>query len=193
MKTKRQAQKENTRMRILEAAYRVYSKQGFLATTASIAKEAGVSHGTIFVHFPTLDDLLCDLIEDFGSTLGTETHCLAKEQNSVTELLKVHLAILARHEDFYIHLISERSLLPGDAQMMLVNMQSILAHHFSQAIEGEIINNTVKNIPIHLMFNTWMGLIHYYLLNKEFFAPDTRLLERYQSELIRTYIKLIKI
>ena len=180
-------------MCILEAAYRIYSEQGFLATTASIAKEARVSHGTIFVHFPTLEDLLCELIKDFGNALGTETHCLAKEQNSVAELLKVHLNILARHEAFYIRLISERSLLPDDAQMTLVNIQSIIAHHFSQVMEGEIQNNTVKNIPIHLMFNTWMGLIHYYLLNKEFFAPDTPLRERYHSELITSYIELIKI
>lgn len=193
MKSKRQEQKENTRMRILEAAYRIYSQQGFLATTASIAKEAGVSHGTIFAHFPTLDDLLCDLVEDFGNTLGTETHCFAKGQNSIEELLKVHLAILAEHEDFYIRLISERSLLPSDAQVTFVNTQSVMAYHFSKAIEGEFRNQIIKNIPIHLLFNTWMGLIHYYLLNKEFFAPDTPLLERYQFELIKTYIELIKI
>ncbi len=192
MKTKRQEQKENTRKRIVETAYRIYSEQGFAAATAAIAKEAGVSHGTIFVHFPSLDNLLNYLIEDFGNILGTEIHCLAEGQNSVKELLNVHLDILARYEDFYIRLISERSLLPRDAQMAFVNTQSTMAYHFSRVVEREFKSKTVKDIPIHMMFNTWIGLVHYYLLNKEFFSPDTPLIERYRSELIATFLELIR-
>ncbi len=190
MKSKRQLQKENTRKKILETAYQIYSEQGFSATTAVIAKEAGVSHGTIFVHFSSLDELLCSLIQDFGDALGSEIHRQAETKDNIEELLKSHLDVLARHEKFYIRLVAERSLLPEEARLTFSNIQSIVAYHFNKVIEHE--NNTIKDIPIHLMFNTWVGLIHYYLLNKDLFSPDTPILERYGSELTETFLELIK-
>jgi len=190
LKSKRQLQKENTRKKILETAYQIYSEQGFSATTAVIAKETGVSHGTIFVHFSSLDELLCCLIQNFGDALGSEIHRLAETKDTIEELLKAHLDILARHEKFYIRLIAERSLLPEEAKLTFSNIQSIVAYHFNKVLERE--NNTCKDIPVHLLFNTWMGLIHYYLLNKDLFSPDTPILERYGSELTETFLKLIR-
>ena len=190
MKSKRQLQKENTRKKILETAYQIYSEQGFSATTAVIAKEAGVSHGTIFVHFSSLDELLCCLIQDFGDALGSEIHRLAETKDNMEELLKAHLDVLARHEKFYIRLIAERSLLPEEARLTFSNIQSIVAYHFNKVFKRE--NNTCKDIPVHLLFNTWVGLIHYYLLNKDLFSPDTPIVERYGSELTETFLKLIK-
>jgi AcrR family transcriptional regulator len=48
-----------TRQRILEAAERVFSRDGFQgATTREIAREAGVNEVTLFRHFRSRDDLL---------------------------------------------------------------------------------------------------------------------------------------
>ena len=190
MKTKRQLQKEHTRKKIIETAYQIYSEQGFSATTAVIAKEAGVSHGAIFAHFSSLDELLCCLIQDFGDALGSEIHRLAETKDNIEELLKTHLDLLARHEKFYIRLIAERSLLPEDARLTFSNIQSIVAFHFNKAFERE--SSTIKDVPIPLLFNTWMGLVHYYLLNKDLFSPDTPVLERYGSKLTETFLELIK-
>lgn len=192
MKSKRQLQKENTRQKIIETAFQVYSKQGFTATTSTIAKEAGLSHGTIFVHFPTLNELLICLIESFGDTLAVEIHTLAEVGNNVEVLLKTHLDILAKYESFYIRLITERSLLPEDVQMTFANIQSTIAYHFSNVIKQEIDAQIIKKVPLHMIFNTWMGLIHYYLINKDFFSPEMPLLDRYSMELIETFLELIK-
>src|ERR1700720_146429 len=52
-----------TRKRILTAAVRVFSRDGFQgATTREIAREAGVNEVTLFRHFRTRDDLLRDTI-----------------------------------------------------------------------------------------------------------------------------------
>jgi|GEM_PF-7016826 AcrR family transcriptional regulator len=53
MPGKRRHQKEQTRMRIIAAVIKVYTEQGFSAPTTAIAGEAGISHGSIFVHFPS--------------------------------------------------------------------------------------------------------------------------------------------
>lgn len=52
---------EEKRQSVLGAARRVIAAQGLSATTAAIAKEAGVSNGTLFVYFATKPDLLNQL------------------------------------------------------------------------------------------------------------------------------------
>ena len=49
---------EDKRCAILEAAISVVAEQGLAAPTATIAKQAGVSHGSLFNYFPTKTDLL---------------------------------------------------------------------------------------------------------------------------------------
>jgi len=74
----RQIQKLNTRKKIIETAYKVFSEKGFSVPSSIIAKEAGVSHGSIFAHFPTMNDLLISLLSDFGDKMGSSLHILAK-------------------------------------------------------------------------------------------------------------------
>jgi AcrR family transcriptional regulator len=58
-KSVRQAGKNRRREEILEAAGKVFALKGYNgASTAEIAKEAGVAEGTIFRYFPTKKDIL---------------------------------------------------------------------------------------------------------------------------------------
>lgn len=191
MKSKRQIQKENTRQKIIETAYRVYTKEGFSASTATIAKEAGVSHGTIFAHFPSLNELLECIIKEFQISLAAELHEMADKSSSIGDFLDAHLDILIRHEDFYLRLITERSLLPEEVQYAFADTQSTIAHHFNQLLLREIKLGTIKEVPVHMLFNTWLGLIHYYLWNKDFFSPEEPVLMRYAGELKHTFLSLI--
>ncbi|MCR4437345.1 MAG: TetR/AcrR family transcriptional regulator [Eubacteriales bacterium] len=189
----RQTQKSNTRKKIIETAYRIFSEKGFSVPTSIIAKEAGVSHGSIFVHFPTLNDLLICLLSDFGDNMGASLHMLAKKCYSVENLLKEHLNVLEEYEAFYSRLILEKNRLPDEAKSTFVIIQSTVAFHFSSVIDREIEKGTVKKLPIHILFNTWLGLVHYYLLNKEFFSDSNgSVIRRYRAELLSTYLNLIK-
>lgn len=50
---------EETRRRIIEATYALHSEKGFAATTwKDIAARADVSVGTVYYHFPAIDDLV---------------------------------------------------------------------------------------------------------------------------------------
>jgi AcrR family transcriptional regulator len=56
---KRQAAVEETRQRILEATLSLHSEKGILGTSwQDIAKRADVSVGTVYKHFPSLDELV---------------------------------------------------------------------------------------------------------------------------------------
>lgn len=188
----RQIQKTNTRNKIIETAYCIFSEKGFSVATSVIAKEAGVSHGSIFVHFPTLNDLLVCLLSDFGDKIGASLHILTKKCDSIESLLEEQLNVLEEYEAFYTRLISEINLLPNEAKSTFVMIQSTVAFHFSNIIEREIEKGAIKKLPTHMLFNTWLGLVHYYLLNKEFFSsPNESVLRRYKVELLSTYLNLI--
>jgi len=189
----RQIQKLNTRKKIIETAYKVFSEKGFSVPSSIIAKEAGVSHGSIFAHFPTMNDLLISLLSDFGDKMGSSLHILAKKCDSVENLLKEHLKVLKEYETFYSRLISEKNRLPNEAKNTFAIIQSTVAFHFSSVIEREIEKGMVKKLPVHMLFNIWLGLVHYYLLNKDFFSDSNEsVIKRYDSELLSTYLNLIK-
>jgi AcrR family transcriptional regulator len=192
MTKKRALQKERTRERIITAAFKVYSEQGFTATTSAIAHEAGVSHGSVFVHFPTVESLLLCLLDSFARDMKNEIHALEDSGGDIERLLDLHIGVLIRHEGFYKRLITEAALLPREAKHELVAIQSTVSIHFTQALAPRIEAGSVKDIPFHMIFNTWLGLVHYYLMNAELFAPDSSVLTRYKSSLTKTFLALMK-
>lgn len=191
MKTKRQIQKEATRELILDTAYQVYADEGFAATTNKIAKAANVSHGTIFVHFPTVECLIICLLERFGSEINEHLHILSEKDESLETFLAAHINVLIRYEDFYKRLISEINSLPQEAKYVFINIQSVVSFHLNQVIEREKDKIAIKDIPMHIIFNSWLGLIHYYLTNNYLFTVGSVLTE-HKDELILNYIKLIE-
>ena len=188
---KRQIQKEETKKQIIRAAYRVYAEKGFSATTSDIAKAINVSHGTIFVHFSTRDDLLIQLLDDFDSTIISRLHELTVSSEHISDILNAHLCAIEEHEAFYTRLINEGRLLPAEARNTFIAIQSTIAFHMIKMIEKE--RPAIKNgIPDYFIFNSWIGLIHYYLQNNDMFAPDSSVIKRYKNELTENFLKLIK-
>ena len=71
--TRQERKEEIVNMRrgqILDAALEVFSRKGFaLATTVEIAREAGVSEGTIYNYFPSKRELFIAVIKNFVITV----------------------------------------------------------------------------------------------------------------------------
>jgi AcrR family transcriptional regulator len=192
-KTQRQIQKDQTRKHIVETAFKLFAQQGITATTtADIAKAANVSHGTVFVHFATQEMLLNTVIEEFGTRVSLRLHELVASDKSLREVLEAHLKGLAEFEAFYTRLVIEGRLLPESARNAFIMIQSSISFHISQAAEREMKAGTIEPYPVHLLFNTWLGLIHYYLTNNDLFAPGESVLNRYGQELLEYYMRLIR-
>ncbi|MGL5513497.1 MAG: TetR/AcrR family transcriptional regulator [Sporomusa sp.] len=192
IRSKRLQQKEETKKLIIKTAYKVYAEKGFSATTSDIAKQAGLSHGSIFSHFSTVNSLLICLIQEFGQVIGFQLHQLAVGSESIVDVLHAHVNVLAEYENFYTRLISEMSLLPEDAKHTLIMIQSTISFHLNKVAEREINNGNIKKIPMYIIFNTWLGLIHYYLQNRELFAPGASVLKQHGNELVKHFLELIK-
>ena len=189
---KRQIQKAATRENIVRTAMRVYSQQGFFVSTNEIAKEAGIAHGSIFVHFPTRNELQLYTLNRIAEELGEKLHNLSLAGAELQKLLNAHIDVLKEYEAFYTHLISELPSLPSEAQQTLITIHSITSHHFSELIEKAVQKGEIKDIPLHMLFNTWIALLHYYLQNKKLFAPETSVLDRYRDDLVSAFISLTR-
>jgi AcrR family transcriptional regulator len=62
---------DDKRTAILDAAARVIAAQGLGAATATIAREAGVSNGSLFTYFDTKADLLNQIYLELKTEMGT--------------------------------------------------------------------------------------------------------------------------
>jgi AcrR family transcriptional regulator len=58
------ADAERNRKRLLDAAAAVFAERGLEASTAEIARRAGVGQGTVFRRFPSKDDLVAAIVVD---------------------------------------------------------------------------------------------------------------------------------
>ena len=189
---KRQEQKEKTRNYIIDVALNQFAKDGLTTTrTSDIANAANLSHGSIFAHFPTREGLLDEVIEEFGTRVTNRLHELVEENCGMRELLWAHLRGIEEYEAFYTRLISEASLLHESARNTLIGIQSAISFHMIQVAEREMESSKIIKMPLNLMFNTWVGLINYYLMNRDLFAPGESVISRYGQRLVEHYMNLI--
>lgn len=188
----REERKEATRRRILEAAFAVYSRRGSLgASTVEVAEEAGVAHGSVFVHFGTQAGLIAAVIEAFGEEVMAAVHGTMGEGTTIRDALEAHLAAIRDREAFYAALVVEAPRLAEPARAALTLIQSAIAFHLTPALRGGIAAGRVVDLPLPLLFNTWIGLLHHYVTNRDLFAPGESVVERRGQELLDFYIALI--
>lgn len=185
----RKEQKIQTKERLLRCAFEAFSIGGILTTkTLDIAKAANISHGAVFAHFPTKEALLTAVIDEFGLQLGSQ---LQKEMQdlSIEAVLKTHIRVLEQWEPFYRQLVISAPHLPETIRVTIFNIHSGIAYYLQQAIVQEGIRLAV---PLHILLNTWLGLLHYYLENRALFVTDGSLLAAKGQELTYFFLKIIK-
>jgi AcrR family transcriptional regulator len=192
MSLQRQKQKANTKRQIIDAAINLFARDGLTAArTSDIASTAKVSHGTVFAHFQTRDTLLDAAIEEFGARIINRLHELVNENCGLKEVLEAHLKGIGEYEIFYTRMVLESRLLGQNSRNTLIAIQSAISFHISQIAEKEMKASKIKVMPIDLLFNSWIGLVHHYLVNGDLFAPDSSVIERYSKQLVEHYIALV--
>ena len=182
-----------THSRLITCAMQVMAEQGLvLARTADIAARAGLAHGTVFAHFPSRDELLCAVIEELGSRVARRMHDLAERGGGLADILGAHVQGLIENERLYARLIAECGSIPPRARTTLVMIQSAVSFHLEAAVERETREGLLRPMPLHLLFNTWVGLLHHYLIHADLFAPgEPSVLRRYGESLVHHFHALV--
>jgi AcrR family transcriptional regulator len=189
--SQRAEQKARTRQRILEEARRCFADKGIATTTtADIARAARVSHGAIFVHFKTRDELLTAVAQTFARELTDRLYSVGLAGGPLRQALEAHLEVLARHEDLYRRFATETTALPDEARVSWIGLLSAVGHYLSEAAERGMRSGELKRCEFALLYNTWLGLLHHYLLNRDVFAPGESVLKKLGPTLLDHFLNL---
>lgn len=192
-KLTRKEQKESTRAGLLAQAELLFAKYGIAATsTADIAKALQVSHGTLFMHFATREELTQAVVEKFGERLNFELGRRCEPDMALKDLLISHVAVLADFENFYLRLISESQTLAPQVRSLLYAMNASLSYRFYRAAKPLMNNGEYKKMLQPVFFNTWLGLVHYQILNRDLFSEKFPVMKYKGEELIKHFINLMK-
>jgi AcrR family transcriptional regulator len=93
------------RLAILEAARTVFARQGYAKTVVEdIAAQAGIGKGTLYLYFPSKEQIYFAALLEDARRLDTETRnaiaCASTWREAVTAYLLVRLRYVEEHGDF---------------------------------------------------------------------------------------------
>jgi len=182
-----------TRDRLVNAAMELFASKGIAnTTTADVAKSVRMSHGTVFLHFPTRDDLVIAVIDEFGRRLAAEFRQAFEQDLGLRAVLQAHLRVLAQIEPFYARLVTEAPLLPPKVRSTLMLLHAAVSYELFAALERERKAGRARKIERPLLFNTWIGLVHHYLVNRDVFATGNSVIAEQGDILVNHFMALVK-
>lgn len=190
----RTQQRERTRRDLLAAGLRVVAESGFVgATTAAIAKATGKAHGTVFVHFPTRDALVGELVAEVGRTMTERLASLETATPKLGDVLDAHLTALEESEVLYARLLGEAANLPPAARAQVFALQSGIASRLRAAYLREREHGSVREIDPVMLTNLWIALTNHYLINRDLFAPQASVVATFGAALKSQWLALIRV
>jgi len=157
--------KNNKYHLILEAAVKVFARQGFYqSTVAQIAKEAGVADGTIYLYFKNKDDILVQffsyrtrqVFERFRSEVNKAENSLDKLRN----LVRRHLTEFQRDRDMAVVYQVETHQNSRLAESQIKEMSVMYQELVSEIVElGQQEGNIRKDVYVGLVKRFILGAV----------------------------------
>ena len=157
--------KNNKYHLILEAAVKVFARQGFYqSTVAQIAKEAGVADGTIYLYFKNKDDILVQffsyrtrqVFERFRSEVNKAENSLDKLRN----LVRRHLTEFQRDRDMAVVYQVETHQNSRLAESQIREMSVMYQELVSEIVElGQQEGNIRKDVYVGLVKRFILGAV----------------------------------
>jgi AcrR family transcriptional regulator len=157
-------------LEILEAAVKVFSEKGFSAsTTKEIAREAGISEGTIFKYFHTKKDLLLGLlapvITDSLYKLMDESQKEAKvkDEEILERFLKKHMTFMRENIDL-IKIVFYESHFHDELRMnflekIVIKVTDLLEEYFRQKVEEGVFKDINPRIAVRAFIGMFAAIV----------------------------------
>ncbi|WP_288481432.1 TetR/AcrR family transcriptional regulator [uncultured Deinococcus sp.] len=181
---------------VVDAAREVFLEQGFSATTAEIARRAGVSEGTLFKRFASKEDL-------FEAALGlhqraawqAELQTRAGQGEVRRNLEDVAMSILTEMERVVPMLttVFARGHDPSH-NTLLQRLEHPLRHHLdalASYLRAEIALGRVRPLDADLTALTLMGSLTMHGYDAHLLTPETRRLSIDKGRYVRGLLDLL--
>jgi TetR/AcrR family fatty acid metabolism transcriptional regulator len=134
-------EKNDKYQRILEAAIKVFARQGYFQSTVSqIAKEAGVADGTIYLYFKNKDDILVQffnyktkqVFERFRKNVDRSDSAIGK----LSILIHHHLEEFQRDRNMAIVYQTETHQISRPAEAQIKEMSKLYTDIIAEIVES---------------------------------------------------------
>lgn len=189
---KRQQQKLKTRETLLRTAAQLFAEQGFLEpSTIDIARDAGIAHGTLFVHFPTRDNLVAEVIASTLGDMAVRLHAGQKSSTSFEALIDHLLEEFAGQEKIYGHVLRQIDQLPSIARSTLLSIQTALSMQLFDAYNEQKSDLKLKSIRQDQLFIVWSGIVNHYILHRSLLAEGECVLRERKDEIKELFLTLL--
>jgi len=178
----KRANQSPKRRQILDAAVKVFAQNGFYnSKVLDIAKEAGVANGTVYLYFPSKDDILISIFEEqMGELIDYMEREIQKESGSLNKLRK--LVSMQMHlietnseltELLLVELRQSKKFLRSNATDMMSKYIDMISDILKEGIaEGAIDENIDVAIVGTMLFSAVEGLATRWILEGASYSLD---------------------
>ncbi|MFZ5815949.1 MAG: TetR/AcrR family transcriptional regulator [Bacillota bacterium] len=148
---------ENTRDRVLEAALRLFSENGYRgATTAEIARQAGVAEGTIYRYFRDKKELFLACVEPVIQEAIRRENTLPRE-GSPREILRRRIIervrVIRENLPVFHILFTESRFHPEIASILLQQVSTSISAQEKEAIQRAVESGAFRRPPNPLIMS----------------------------------------
>jgi TetR/AcrR family fatty acid metabolism transcriptional regulator len=155
-------EKNNKYHLILEAAVKVFARQGFhQSTVAQIAKEAGVADGTIYLYFKNKDDILVQFFnfraKQVFESFREEVDRAETSSDKLRNLVRRHLAEFQRDRDGAVVYQVETHQSSRLAEAQIKEMSKMYRDLISEIIEQGQQEGTIRK-------DLYVGLVKRFII-----------------------------
>ncbi len=183
----RSESKQKTRELILQKTAILLDKKGFLnVSSKEISKKCNISHGSIFLHFKTkenlLNTILLENINEFETAL--KKVCLPKLKKE--KFLKNYIDVLIQYEPFLSRAYKD---LPYFSKVLYKNFKNLELTTKDLFFEN-IRNNPDKKLSIvdsFISIDAFFAQIQKNLLDKEIYTASNSIIRQKRGKIIKLY------
>lgn len=166
----RQARTGERRAQILRAALEVFSRRGFHgATIREIATTAGLAEGTIYLYFPSKQDVLrgvIGLVADDGDAPAPEQFARGDDEAFLLALVRARVQTLARHASFIRLVVHEADLHEDVRREFFRRLHEPFVARFRAYLEGRIADGAFRRVNTEVTASICFRMVMSYIMTQ---------------------------
>lgn len=182
---KREDSKNKTRQLIINKSTELFINKGILnTTTAEIAKECGIAHGSIFQHFGNRENLINFILDEEIKRITLNLRNSCSLIYDIDSLLKSYIDVISAEENFLCMLYKEMPFLSDAIKRNIVALDAIIRNIFYLSINEGIIQGTLYETNVTLGLDAFFATIIRYLSLRELYSTNKGAIEAKQQDII---------
>lgn len=163
-------QELSTREKILEAAKKLFSENGYHNTSMSaIAREADLGKGTLYWHFDSKNDLFKELFKKEGEIIKKQIKWLSKQNLSPEKILykfiSARLERMLSHKKITQMFLDSENYINIDFKNTILKLRGIILDELEEVIKKGIESGKFRDIDTRETAVAVLGMINNIAIN----------------------------